>query len=205
MGKDKTGFVAAVLLVLLLGLGLFLYSSEPTEANLEDYQYSNGYTVFNVDVVSDIETYISMTVGIEEIPYVLGLRNDPASLEDIPVEGNWNTRIYNDDAVFITFHPYANLTGKTTVAVYEIAKVIDNEHLYDIPVLSAVTEEYEDHPVVRCEHGNDLNTVIYLTLGSETTVFAQDHCIYVVGTDEDELIRAADRFVLGLLDIMPVN
>tara|TARA_Y100000310_G_scaffold324935_1_gene387580 strand:- start:1767 stop:2381 length:615 start_codon:yes stop_codon:yes gene_type:complete len=202
MAKDNMTIVLGVLLGLLAIFGLYVFFSPTGAVVLDNYQYSNGDSVFDVQKVNEIESYITLLVGIDAVPYTINLRNDPLSLEDIPVEGNVNTRIFDDTQAWITINPEAELTGKTTVAALEIDKIIDNEYLYEIPVSSAMTQEYGEYPVKTCLDATSDETVIYLTLGSETLVYTDEYCIIVVGTDEDEIIRAADRLVLTLLGIM---
>lgn len=200
---DKTGIVLLVLLGILAGAGLYFYFVPVHTDVLDNYQYSNGETVFDVQKVSETETYITLLVGLPvQKEYTIAMRNDPASLEDIPVHGTLNTRIFNDEQDYITINPEANLSAKATIAALEIDKIIDNSHLYGVPVASAMTQPYLDYPVKSCLDGTDTSTIIWLTLGSETTVYTDNNCIIVVGTDEDNLIRAADRFVYTLLGVM---
>ncbi len=203
--KDSALYVIIVIISIFIVLGVYLFFYEPVTAVQDNYQYSNGETIFNITKVNDIETYVTLYVGegSEQIAYGVGLRNDPLSLEDITVDGMVNTRIYGDEQIYITINPEANLTSKATIAALEIDKVIDNVYLYNIPVASAMTQENDyGYPVKDCADGTDTSTIIWLTLGSETIVFTENYCIIVVGTDEDELIRAADRFVYELLGIM---
>ena len=202
MARDNLVVVMAVLMGMLVLFGAYVFFSDTGAVVMDNYQYSNGDSVFDVQKVSEIETYITLLISMDQLTYTIGLRNDPLSLEDIPVEGNINTRIFDDSQAWITINPEAGLTGKTTVAALEIDKVIDNEYLYGIPVSSAMTQEYGDYPVKSCNDATSDETVIYLTLGSETIVYTDEYCIIVVGTDEDEIIRAADRLVLTLLGIM---
>ncbi len=203
--KDITaGYVLLSLIGILLAGGVYVFFSEPTTAVQDNYQYKNGETTFNVSKVSDTETYIPLNIGtLDTIGYTLVLRNDPLSLEDIPVEGSINTRIYGDEEIYVTLNPNADLSSKATIAALEIDKIIDNEYLYNIPVHSAMTLENEQgYPVKSCYDGTDTTTIIWLTLGTETKVYTEEYCIIIVGTDEDELIRAADRMVYQLLGIM---
>ena len=201
--SDRAGYVALVFLGILLAAGVYVFFSEPTTAVLDNYLYSNGESTFNVTKLSNIESFITLYVGKDETPYMINMRNDPLSLEDIPVEGTINTRIFGDEEVYITINPHANLSSKVTIAALEIDKVIDNQYLYNIPVHSAMTLANEEgYPVKSCYDGTDSSTVIWLTLGSETKVYTDEYCIIVVGTDEDEIIRAADRLSYQLLGIM---
>jgi len=202
--KDSLGYILLIFIGILLAAGVYVFFNEPQTAVQDNYQYSNGEDVFNVTKVSETETYIPLSIGVlEPLIYVIGLRNDPLSLEDIPVEGVINTRIYGDEEIYVTINPHANLSSKTSIAALEIDKIIDNEYLYDIPVHSAMTlvNEY-GYPVKSCYDGKDSSTVIWLTLGSETKVYTDEYCIIIVGTTEDEIIRAADRFIYQLLGIM---
>ncbi len=201
---DSTSYFILVLIGILLIGGVYVFFSEPTTAVQDNYQYSNGETLFNVTKVSETETHIPLNVGtLNTVIFTLVLRKDPLSLEDIPVEGTINTRIFGDEEIYVTINPDANLTSKTTVAALEIDKVIDNDYLYGIPVHSAMTQENTDgYPVKSCYDGSDTSTVIWLTLGSETKVYTEEYCIIIVGTSEDEIIRATDRFLYSLLGIM---
>ncbi len=203
MAKDNTGILIVILIVITVAAGLYIFLSSPETAVQDNYQYSNGQQIFNVTKVNDIETYITLYIGKDEMPYIIGLRNDPLSLEDIIVDGAVNTRIINDDIVYVTINPNANLTSKTTIAALEIDKIIDNDYLYGITVSSAMTlpNDY-GYPEVSCYDGTDSQTVIFLTLGDETKVYTDEYCIIIVGTDEDNLIRATDRFIYQLLGIM---
>ncbi|MDP3919141.1 MAG: hypothetical protein Q8Q35_04550 [Nanoarchaeota archaeon] len=188
--------------IVLLAFGGFVLFKDSDAQVLDNYKYGNGNTVFEINKVNDIESYITILIGDDETLYTIGLRNDPLSLEDIPVEGTLNTRIYNAEQIYITINPFANLTARTTVAALEINNIIDNEKLYGIPVRSAMTQPYSDYPVKSCYDATSEEPVIFLTLGSETIVYTDEYCIVVVGTDEDEIIRAADRLVLTLLGVM---
>tara|TARA_Y100000310_G_C20683607_1_gene817600 strand:+ start:1070 stop:1678 length:609 start_codon:yes stop_codon:yes gene_type:complete len=202
MAKENNMWVIIVLLILVAVAGIVYFVDFEPEYP-KDYQYSNGMATFDVEVLSDTDTNIHFTLGSYNQPYILNLRNDPASLEDISVSGNLYTRILNSEGVFITIDPYTNLTATTAIAALEIDGVVDNELLYNKTVASAMTSEYEDYPVITCDMANSDYSVIYLVLGDETAVYSDNYCIVVEGTDEDELIRAADRLVLHLLQIMP--
>lgn len=201
--KDNASYVLLFLLGLLLASGVYIFFHQPITAVQNNYQYSNGETIFNVTKVSDTDTYITLYIGKEQTPYAIDMRNDPLSLENITVDGMINTRIYGDKQIYVTVNPNANLSAKTTIAALEIDKIIDNPKLYNITVSSAMTlPNTYGYPVKTCNDGSDNTTIIWLTLGSETTVYTDNYCIIVVGTSEDGIIRAADRLVYQLLGIM---
>lgn len=201
MVKENNWWVFVVLGVLVVVAGVVYFVDFEPEYP-KSYQYSNGDVIFDVEVIDEINTNIYFTLGGTEQPYILNLRNDPVSLEDIPASGNLGTRVLGSKGVFITIDPYTNLTATTAIAALEIDGVIDNELLYNKTVASAMTSEYQDYPVITCDMANNDYIVIYLMLGDQTAVYSDGYCIVVEGTDEDELVRAADRLVLHLLGIM---
>ncbi|MBT3985342.1 hypothetical protein HOD38_01315 [archaeon] len=199
MAKTQMTYIILGLVIILGIAGVGIYAYSPTS---DYYSYSNGNTVFDVTILSESETKIPVYFEGDEQEYILTMRTDPASVEDIPLSGNLAQRIANDEAVYITIDPYQDLKGKTVVAVYELMNILDNELIYNLPTYTTVSEEYENKTVVQCGHANDANTVIFVTLGETTQVYADGFCIIVEGTDEDELIRAADRLAYHLLGIM---
>jgi hypothetical protein len=202
---DNVRRILVVLFLILIAFGSFVIFNAPETAVLNNYQYTNGFAVFDVNKVNDVETYVHITIqdGLTEKPYILGLRYDPLSVEDIPVEGTLHTRIFDDEEVFVTIHPEAGLTSTTTIAALEIDKIIDNKNLYNIKVSSAFTIPHGDEtPVKTCADATSKETVIWLTLADDTIVYTEGNCIVIAGTDEEEIVRAADRFVLTLLGVM---
>jgi hypothetical protein len=196
---NKISYIIIGAIILLAVIASFVYTQNEETSS---YLYSNGLTTFNISIINEIETKISFFLENDVQEYTLTVRNDPASLEDIPLYGNLYQRIPNDQAVVITIDPEQELEGKTIVAVYEIMNVLESEVLYNKTVYTAVSREYEDKTVVTCDNANDDNTVIFVTLGEETQVYGYDYCIIVMGTSEDELIRAADRLALHFVGIM---
>ncbi|MBT4416635.1 hypothetical protein HOC80_00875 [archaeon] len=199
MAKDNSALIIGIIAALIV-LGTVIYFSDFNSTNV--YQYSNGDSIFDVNVLNEVETQIRITIGDSEEAYILNLRNDPLSLEDISVTGNIAQRIINDQEIYIVINPNAGLSSKATIAALEIDKIIDNQFFYNIPVSSAMTEEYGEYPIVTCDMANDEYSVIYLGVADETAVYVDDYCIIVEGADEDDLIRAADRLSLHLLGIM---
>ena len=197
----KTNYIIIGVIIALIATGIFIFTQE--EPTPSFYQYSNGYSTFDVTIVSDTETKIPITLKGDPQVYEIVLRNDPKSVEDIPLYGNLNQRIANDEVVFISIDPLQNLGSKTVLAVYEIEKFITNELLYDTEVYTTMATPYQEKIVRNCDHATDTQTVILVTLGDETQVYGSDYCIVVMGTDEDEIIKAANRLAYHLIGIMP--
>jgi len=188
--------IGTVAILIVMAIGLYFIKEGPNDT----YKYTNGNSVFDVTIISESETKIP--IFIEDQSYIVTLRYDPASLEEIPLYGEPERRLEQDELVVITIDPEQNLTGKTVVAVYELEKIINSQFFYNLPVYTAVTSEFKDSVVVNCDHASNSQTVIMVTLGEETQVYTENYCIIVMGTNEDEIMRAADRLAYNLLGIM---
>ena len=198
--KNINYIIIGVIVVLLAVAGYFYFGNNGEETDY--YQYSNGFTIFDVNILSETETQIPIQFEGDSNTYSIILRNDPASLEDVPLAGNINQRVANDDVVVISIDPEDELKGKGVIAIYELTKFLESEMFYNKTVVTTVTSEYEDKIVVNCDHASDTQTVILIVLGDETQVYTSGYCVVVMGTDEDELIRAADRLAYHLIGIM---
>jgi len=176
-----------------------------TQSDYEYYKYSNGDSEFEVkkaNFQNYAGWYIKFFMGNDETPYLLDVRHDPLSLEDIPIDRSIKKKMADDQQVFITWDPGKGLTVTTTMAGLELIKVIPNNQLFAIPTNTSFTEPYNDRPVMRCEDATSYTTVIYLKLGEETSVTTDGNCIILQGQTEEDIVRAADRLVLYILGIM---
>jgi len=68
MDQPKSGDamtkIAVVLIIILLGFAAYVLFFKPTgSVVLDNYKYSNGQDEFDVQKVSDIQTYITLEVG----------------------------------------------------------------------------------------------------------------------------------------------
>ena len=181
---------------LLLALLLFAYFWQ--QQRTSDYVFTyNGFRFQRDQYGYKIQLYINK----QAVPATIHLREDPRTLEEIPVEGNIQL-LRQKQQLYVTIDPYANLTGKTTIGALEIDSVIDNPYLFNIPVSSAFTEPYLNNTVKTCATVSLQEGVILLQKGTSTVVREKKGCVTVQGVTEDDIIRAADRLVYTLLKIM---
>lgn len=187
-------FLGLVVLLVLLVIVLVLLQRQKTADILFTY---NGFTFRRDQYGYTITLYINA----QKTPTTIHLREDPRTLEDIPVEGNIQL-LRQKQQLYVTIDPYANLTGKTTIGALEIDAVVDNPYLFNIPVSSAFTEPYLNNTVKTCAAVSPTEGVILLQKGTSTVVREDKGCVTVQGVTEDDIIRAADRLVLTLLQVM---
>lgn len=144
---------------------------------------------------------LTLYINNQATPAIVHLREDPRTLEDIPVKGDIQT-LRTKQHLYVTLDPYANLTGKTTIGALEIDAIIDNPYLFTIPVSSAFTVPFANNTVRTCTDVNMTDGVVVLQTGQDTVVREEQGCILVQGITEDDIIRASDRLVYTLLKIM---
>ncbi len=136
-----------------------------------------------------------------QFPVYIGLRSDPRDVENISLADGYQ-ELLKKKQIYVTIEPETNLSGKTTLAALEIDEIIDNPFLYNIPVNSAMTRPYHNSTVMTCADVNQTVGVVWLRLGSETKISNDRGCIVITGVYEDDLIRAADRLVYTLLQVI---
>lgn len=148
--------------------------------------------------------YTQIQVGntLIDIPLHYG----PADLKDIPLEGAFNTTLFDSsDHVFMAFNP---LGGHP---VYEFTYIKLATAEIDMTLIKAFgkavigscdrneTDICKTSPIVTCDSTKD--PVIYIKESNETKVTLSDNCFVVEGNGL-EVVRAADRLLLKLYGIL---
>ena len=187
--------IAVLGIVIVAAITLFV-SNSVSQQNELMFEY-NGFWFKKAQFDYQLQLFINQ----QSHPTLINIRHKPQEVEDIPIKGDIQG-LKKKETIYVAIDPTAELTGKTTMAALEIDKFIDNEFLYNIPVNSAFTKEHEEGVVKTCSSVNDKEGVIILQLGASTEIREEKGCIIVESTDEDGLIRAADRLVFGLLDVI---
>ncbi|RMF55553.1 hypothetical protein D6745_01780 [Candidatus Woesearchaeota archaeon] len=135
-------------------------------------------------------------------PYDIPFKYDPKSLDDISVLVE--PKDFNHSFIYLTMDP--NLTSKTAIASIEVGRIIGNKYgIMNISTRAAITRPKEgisdDIPVVTCDDVTNETGVVLFGIGDITAVVAKNGCILVGGTDEEEIIRAADKLAYHILGI----
>ena len=133
-----------------------------------------------------------------DIPF----KYDPKSVEDIIVLVE--PEDFNFSFIFLTSDP--DLTSRTAIASIEVGRIIGDKYdIMNIPIRAALTRSKEgvseQIPVITCDDAGNGTGVVLFGLGDATGVVTKDDCILVAGTDEEEIIRAADKFAYRILGI----
>ena len=199
MTKTHDSTLKTILIILgtiLVLLFLAIYFRQPSQNSDYFFKY-NGFQFQRDQYGYKLTLYINN----QATPAIVHLREDPRTLEDIPIQGDAQT-LRTKQQIYITLDPYANLTGKTTIGALEIDAIIDNPYLFTIPVSSAFTVPFANATVRTCADANMTEGIVVLQTGQDTVVREEQGCITVQGATEEDIIRASDRLVYTLLKIM---
>ncbi len=138
--------------------------------------------------------FIPISVAGDE-PINLALRNDPREIENISLE-----------VVNFTYSPYSQRRiWLATDPDYEVDAIIARQEIggftnaLGINTAYAFTEPSGSNPVRNCSDSKGNERVIELRLANSTKVYSEGSCIIVEGSDYDQMIKAADRFVVEWL------
>ncbi|HLC72905.1 MAG TPA: hypothetical protein VJH37_04970 [Candidatus Nanoarchaeia archaeon] len=190
----KRFLISILLFFILLFVSIYFWQQERTSDFLFKYngfqfqQDSRGYKVM-------------IYINEQDTPTSIHLREDPRTLEDIPVEGDIQL-LRDKKQIYVTLDPEANLTGKTSIGALEIDAIIDNPYLFNIPVSSSFTKPYLNNTIRTCADVNAAQGVILFQINDRTVVREEQGCIYIEAVTEEDIMRASDRLVYTLLKIM---
>ncbi|MBI2508202.1 hypothetical protein HYV89_04580 [Candidatus Woesearchaeota archaeon] len=137
-----------------------------------------------------------------EQPYLLQLRHDPKTLENITVDDRIRDLVLSKPALATTIDP--NLTSRAVLGAIDIANILGRRlGLYGIQVIGATTEFANNGTyVIDCSDvQKDLNVAV-LKLGEKTEIKLEGNCIIIQGATEEDINRAADRFIYEIIEVM---
>jgi len=174
--------------------------------DLDNAYVYNGFSFVHYDGLWYTQIFNQYTKTLYDVPMHFG----PKNVTDLTVAGNLNeyflllrnNTIPGDylASTYLTFDPdneqmsYVALsTGELT---QNLAKTLS---LAFIPACTTASEDCGDVPVITCDNTDD--PVLYLKASDEPGVFGAGNCLIIQG-NEWELVRAVDRFLLGLYNVM---
>lgn len=180
------------ILVLLLITGC----KATTDKDANSFIFENEYEV----IISQDDYLLKGFIG--EIPLNLKLKADPRDIKEIPSEDDIKAKLFPASLIFITLKP--TLTSTAVVAATEISKITAHQSLFRTTTLGALTEKSDNEaaPVITCADATREQKVIYLKLSDKTRISSSNNCITLEGKTEQDLVRAADKFILQLLGIL---
>ena len=197
--EKKSGLIAVIIVLVVFGsIGVIAYKM----VNKDKYTYTSpsgeDFKVEKLSIGYSIRSYVG------DQPYDIRLRNDPKNLENITIEPDIKNKILSRQTIYFTIDPKENLTSISTIGAMEISNIINRRlGIFNKETLGATTEFANNFTeIANCNNITKIIGVIWLKKGPETNVFSEKECVIVQGTDEWEIVRAADRLAAQILTIM---
>jgi len=204
-GEGKTILIAFLVIVGVVALtigGWRVYDSitaanviniddlhaENLEGNLDEeegYIY-NGFSVVKADGMWWTE--VNRFGTLVKIP----LRYGPKEVEDIPFEGNLDSKFNEGEEVYISISP--NVTNRYySLAISELSfSVLKGISRTPVGAWSEENNWETNHTIISCKNNPDNLPVIELSWQNETRVDMVGSCILIQGQDE-EIAKATEK------------
>ncbi len=175
------------------------------ELDEEDRYTYNGYSFVYYDGLWYTQIYNSLSGDLYDVPLHYG----PKNLTDIIITGDVNPffnallqgNISNTSLrYYLTFDPTDEHLGYVALSSGELSQNLVTT--FNIaPVSACIVEDAQctSVPIVTCDSTTE--PVIYIKSGTPTLIYADGNCITIQG-EEVELVRAVDRFLYKLYNIM---
>ena len=198
--SDKSSTRNIILIVIII-IGLlilffsirYLYHPKTTE---ESYVY-NGFKFTKISNLWLTEVQIGNTI------FRITTRYSPNELEHINVEPGIYEKIVGSKGIYFTVS--GNLSSVSVLAITELGRIIGTRYgLLNIPSQAALTESDDNETLVKtCKDAVNGTGVIWFKLGNTTAAYSDQNCVIIQGTEEWDIVKAADRVTFGLLGVMP--
>ena len=177
--------------IVIIGL-IILFFSIRYLYKPEEIQETYDYNGFVFTKVSDYGVWFTEIQKGGEI-FRLPVRYSPKEVEDVPIDRTAYYTIINSKEIYTTVPN--NLSSVAVLALAEVGRITGTRYgILNIPSIGALTHDKGDGtPVKTCKDAVDGTGVILFDVGDETKVYLEGNCVIVQGTDEWEIVRAADR------------
>lgn len=188
--KERTLMILVAVILALAALSPLVIIKNPNEYTYNDFKLQKSPT-----------GWVTWAYKGKQ-PYLLQLRHDPKTLENITIDKEIRDLVLSKPALATTVDP--NLTSRAVLGAIDIANILGRRlGLYGIQVIGATTEfANSGTSVIDCSDIQENLNVAVLKLGEETKVYVEDDCIILQGETEEDITRAADRFIYNILEVM---
>ncbi len=207
--KDKktgtTVLIATLVIIIIVIASIFLltkfYKSDDIPSGISGYVIYNNFEFYNTSNLWTTEIQLR-----SDNVHLLQTRFNPYDVEHIPVPENLRDTVAQAEHIYLTVEP--NLTSTTVIGMIEVGRVLGKKYnIFNIPTNGALTylpeSDYDNvTPIVNCADSTPENLVMWFKIGNTTEIYKQDDCFIIQGTDDWEVVKAADMVVFELLDII---
>ena len=201
-----------IIVIILLSILAFKFFQKEQPKTIEDLHLANlkkelnsevGYLYNGYSFVFANGLWYTQVQTIDGTSlFNIPLHYGPRDIEDIPIEGNFNTTIFNSErGIYITFDPLGQDLQYVALAVGEFDQSIIKA-FNKMPIAACDKNETNacvNRPIITCD--NTDSPTLYIQQKQDTKVIFDDNCIIVQGIGP-EIVRAIDRLLLRLYGIM---
>lgn len=205
--------IAAIVIIIAIIITSNLFRKEEVPKTIDDLHELNlkgklkpdeGYVYEGYSFVFSNGLWYTQVQNIAGTSvFDIPLHYGPEALKDIPIEGYFNSTIFNSNKeIYITFDPLGSTLNYVALAVGEFDRNIITA-FNKAPIAACDKNETaacSDRPIITCD--NTQKPVLYLKQEPETKLIFKDNCMIVQGIGPD-IVRATDRLLLQLYGIMP--
>tara|TARA_Y100000034_G_C6898341_1_gene414690 strand:- start:1975 stop:2604 length:630 start_codon:yes stop_codon:yes gene_type:complete len=205
--KIRTADVVTFAVVFILVssvFGLFVYRQD-SSSQLPDNAFTYKDVTFYEQSDGFFGVYLLRADGqVQPVSF----RLDPREMDQIEIHNErMTTRISNADKIYTVFNPNLDINyGKVAVAIGEVARLLPLTTKNQVVSTDAYIEDSEpinpDVPVRNCDNIPAGVIIIVFEIGDENKIGGSGKCLKVEGTNEDNLIKAADRLGYMLVGIV---
>ncbi len=203
---ESTGFwffLVFIIFLILVVLGFYLAKIYFTN-KYYNYQGTNGEYSLGKSKVGNVIFY-HITTFFQGKEYIYSFRNHPKDLEDLSFEPDLYNFLKNNKITYVTGDvELGNMTSGTAVlSALSFEQIMTSqEGIYNFNITNTYTTYVRDTlPVITCVNVSSEIGVIYLKLGEESKVYAENKCIIIQGRGGNGLLRASEKFAYSLLGV----
>jgi len=130
--------------------------------------------------------------------YNLYLRNDPRTLEYIPIE---DTKLELTRIMYVTIDEESNSCPYGAVSINPLSNLLQNSNvLVQAASLDAEYGAFKSLPQITCANATDSEFVLAIKRGEENKIYEeQKNCYVIESTDCAEMRKVIERYLVGVL------
>jgi hypothetical protein len=190
--------VLGIIFVVILFVIIARFYIEPQGP--ENYEY-DGYTFTKVGSVWQTTAFRG------EQQYDVLMYYGPRDIVDIPIQKGLYEYVLSREFIYLALNETAlDTTGfapQGALAGIEVGKVVGTKNnILNKQTSSALVGRFNETDTFSCDKVSADVGMIIFTISDTNQVYYRDGCVYVEGTNGENLIKAADRFMLQLVGIM---
>ena len=182
--KLMVGFMAFIMIGSVFGVIFFGFATGGTSLKYNDLKFVRKGNVWttNINGKDAIFSYF------------------PAEVELIEVKSEIIDMLRNKIEIDVTADANDTFIQSIALAQFQMKSTLGNFNVFVRD--GSTTQNSFNMPIITCDDATQIVPVIYFKEGNETKIYFNESCIIVEADDNVDFIRAKDRIVYGMFDII---